>query len=234
MNPYPLLLLDLDGTLVDSFADICDGVRKACEAIGVPATDDLLRFATRGVPLEDFYAHAVGAPFDAPAEAARFTRFVDAYRAHYLPGCVNTTVPYPGVPETLAAIRALARPPVIAVATTKRSETARRVLEGTGLAALIDVVCGSDGLPPKPDPAVLRRAAAEAGVAVEAALMVGDTDRDVLAARAAGCRVCAVTYGGLDAEELATFAPDHLIDAFPRLYDLVTDPAASAGRARPG
>jgi phosphoglycolate phosphatase len=213
MTRYPLVLLDLDGTLVDSFADIAAGVRAACGAIGVDAADGLLALVRRGAPLDELYAHALGRLDD------RFALFADAYRACYVEGggCLTTTVAYPGVATTLAAIRALPDAPRIAVATTKRTASARRVLEGTGLLPLVDDVVGSDGLPAKPDPAILLEAAHRAGIDVRRALMVGDTDRDIVAARRAGARAAAVTYGGLDAEELARHHPDHLLGSFAEL-----------------
>lgn len=222
MSRYPLILLDLDGTLVDSFADIAAGVRAACAHIGVSAADDLLALVRRGAPLEEIYELAVGA---AVAGDPRFTAFAGAYRAHYFEGqgCLSSTVVFPGVRETLAALRALApSPPVLAVATTKRTETARRVLDGVGLLPLFDEVVGADGLAPKPDPATLVEAARRVGVDVRRAIMVGDTDRDVLAARRAGCAAAAVTYGGLAREELAACAPDHLLDRFEELLAVVT------------
>jgi HAD superfamily hydrolase (TIGR01509 family) len=193
---------------VDSFADIRAGIVEACAAIGLAAGEHLLTFACRGVPLEDFYREATGADAHLVGERARFERFVEAYRHHYLPACTLTTVPYPGIVELLQALRARQPRPRLAVATTKRTDTAERVVAGTGLAPLLDAVAGSDGIPHKPDPAVLRRAAALAGVALDAAVMVGDTDRDVLAARAAGIPSIAVTWGGFSEEELVALAPD--------------------------
>jgi phosphoglycolate phosphatase len=213
-----LVLLDLDGTLVDSFADIAAGIRAACQGCGMTASEEILALARRGVPLEDFYRAA--ARLEPVGEG--FARFADEYRASYLPGCAATTLPYPGVVETLHALRARAPRPRLAVATTKRTETARRVLEATGLLPLLDAVVGSDGLAPKPDPAVLRAAAAAAGGDLNGALMVGDTDRDVLAARRAGCAAAAVTYGGLSAEELARHRPDYLLATFSDLLWVLT------------
>lgn len=219
---FPLILFDLDGTLVDSFEDIIAGIRVACAAIGVEPVPDLCRLATRGIPLEDFYLAALGVAHDAPAEAARFAAFVDAYRACYLPGCVNTTRPYPGIPEVLEHLRALTPRPLVGVATTKRTETAERVLEGSGLAGLVDVVAGSDGMAHKPDPAVLRRVAELAGVDLRRAVMVGDTDRDVGAARAAGCVVAGVTWGGFSEDEMRALAPDWLVRAPGELIKILT------------
>jgi phosphoglycolate phosphatase len=212
---HPLILLDLDGTLVDSFDDIAAGVRAACAAIGVPADPAALALVRRGAPLEEIYEVGGG--------GARFAEFAAAYRACYFEaaGCVARTRPYPGVAETLRALRESSPRPRLAVATTKRTETARKVLEATGLLDLVDEVVGSDGLPPKPDPAILLEAARRTGLDVRRSIMVGDTDRDVLAARRAGAASAAVVYGGVGAEELARCAPDHLLGSFEELLSVV-------------
>ncbi len=230
---YRLLLLDLDGTLVDSFADIEASVAAAMRAIGLGDGEGLMPLVRRGAPLEEFYAHATGRDASHAAEAERLAAFGRAYREHYLPRCLATTRAFPGVAETLAAIRAQPERPVIGIATAKRSETARRVLEGTGLLHLVDVVAGSEGIPSKPDPAVLHRAADEARTPIASALMVGDTERDVRAARAAGCAAAAVTYGGLAEEELRPHAPDYLIAEFASLVDVLraASPESSSSRS---
>jgi phosphoglycolate phosphatase len=219
---YAFVLFDLDGTLVDSFADIAAAAERALADVGGRADDALLALCRRGLPLEELYTAAFGAAHDDPAHDARYRRFFDAYRAHYLPSCLERTRPYEGVEDTLASICVRPDAPRTAVATTKRRDTAVRILEGTGLARFIDVVAGCDGIPAKPDPAVLRRAADMAGLGLGAgALMVGDTDRDVGAARAAGCAAAAVTYGGMSRDELAQYAPDHLIGRFAELAEIV-------------
>ncbi len=220
MTDPRLLLLDLDGTLVDSFADIHRGIVAAFAAIGVVAEPAWLALCRRGVALEVFYRRAFGRDPDSAGERARCDRFVEAYRAYYLEHQENTR-PFQGVAETLAWLRAH-RPEVrIAVATAKRSNMARSVVEQCGLEAWIDLVQGSEGLAKKPDPAVLRRAADGLGLPLETAVMVGDTDGDILAAQAAGCRAVGVTYGGWSRDELASLRPDHLIDRFAELRDLL-------------
>lgn len=214
---WDLAVFDLDGTLVDSFRDIVAGIRVACLAIDVPPSNELEKLATRGIPLEDFYLAATGARHDAPGEEQRFARFVDAYRACYLPGCLTTTQPYEGIAGVLAETRRLGMR--IAVATTKRTETAGRVLGGTGLLPLIDVYSGSDGLAHKPNPAVLRRVADLAGIGLERGVMIGDTDRDVGAARAAGCAAIGVTWGGFSADEMRALGPDFVVDTPTQLLD---------------
>jgi phosphoglycolate phosphatase len=213
--PYPLILLDLDGTLVDSFADIAAGVTAASTPTRAQAAAAALALVRRGAPLEEIYAATGGGD--------RFVEFAAAYRAHYFDaaGCIASTAVYPGVVDTLRALRELAPRPVLAVATTKRTETARRVLEATGLLPLLDHVVGSDGLAPKPDPAILVEAARRAGIDVRRAIMVGDTDRDVLAARRAGAVSAAVVYGGVAEEELLLHAPDHVLRSFADLLAVV-------------
>ena len=221
MTKYKLLLLDLDGTLVDSFTDIATSLAAAYQAIGLGDGLDLMPLVRRGAPLEELYEHALGRPPHPVEDAEILGTFQKAYREHYLPRCLDSTVPYPGVVETLTSLRARSERPVIAIATAKRSDTARRVLAGTGLLDLVDVVAGSEGIPSKPDPAVLHRAAGLAGVPVTSALMVGDTGRDVVAARAAGCAAAAVTYGGLGEAELRPHAPDYLLPEFASLIGVL-------------
>jgi phosphoglycolate phosphatase-like HAD superfamily hydrolase len=228
---YPLLLLDLDGTLVDSFADIEASVAAAMRAIGLGEGLELTPLVRRGAPLEELYHHATGRDAAHAAEAERLRAFGSAYRDHYLPRCLDNTRAFPEVAATLATLRALPAPPVIGIATAKRSETARRVLEGCGLLGLVDVVAGSEGIKSKPDPAVLFRAAELAGRDIRTALMVGDTVRDVEAARAAGCAAAAITHDGVGETELRESQPDYLLPTFASLVDVVTGGGAGAGGA---
>jgi phosphoglycolate phosphatase len=216
-----MLIFDLDGTLIDSLADIRAGVIAALAEIGLEATGQVLALCRLGVGLEQFYECATGGRTAAGGE---FERFAAAYRSSY----TVRSGPFPGVRETLAELRRLLPGQTFAVATTKRTELARRVLDGCGLAGSFDIIRGSDGLPHKPDPAVLRDIAARAARSLEHAVVVGDTDRDVLAARAAGCTSVAVTYGGWTRDELAQVSPDHMIDRFAELLEL--EPIARLAR----
>lgn len=216
-----LVLFDLDGTLVDSFGDIAAAAARAFGAVGKAASGELLARCRHGLPLEELYHAGFGAPPDAPAEAGRYRGFVASYREHYAATCLATTAPYPGVADGLAALSRRPERPRLAVATTKRRATALTILAGTGLLEHFDAVAGSDDLPAKPDPAVLARAAAMAGTDLAGGIMVGDTDRDVGAARAAGCVAVAVTWGGMSAGELAAHGPDHLVQTFDEIVALI-------------
>lgn len=220
MGAPHLLLLDLDGTLVDSFADIRRGIIHALATIAVTPTPALLDLCRRGVALEVFYRQALDRDPDDPGEKARLGGFVAAYRDYYLDHQEQTHA-YPGVVATLRELRARRPDLRVAVATAKRSGMARVVVERCGMSGLLDLVQGSEGLAKKPDPAVLARAAERLGVDLAGAVMVGDTDGDILAAQAAGCVAVAVTYGGWSRDALAPLSPDHLIDAFSELAAIV-------------
>ncbi len=210
-----LVCFDLDGTLVDSCRDIADGLRAGFAAVppGGPRDEEAIALAGFGLPLEEFFALARPAGHPAHGHDGE-ARFVAAYKAHYLAHLLDRTRPFPGIVALLEGLRA--RPELrLAVATTKHTDTARRVVEGLGLAAYFHHVRGSEGLVPKPAPDVLLAVADELGVSRAGGIMIGDTARDVAAAHAAGMRSCAVAWGETGAERLQASRP-HAIAHHPR------------------
>jgi phosphoglycolate phosphatase len=220
-----LLCLDLDGTLVDSAADIRAALAVALAAVGPadPALDGAtLATAGMGLPLDEFFALA--RPPSHPASGAEHhARFVAAYREAYHAHLLQETRPFDGVAEALEALaRHRAAGLRLAVATTKKTDTAKRVLAGLGLAERFDLILGTeDGVAHKPAPDLLFLAAARTGRAPESGMMVGDTTRDILAGRAAGMATCGVSYGATGAEPLRAAGADHVIDRFAELVPLV-------------
>lgn len=222
---YSLLLFDLDGTLVDSTADIRAALVHALAA--VPPSDEArdahaLGCAGLGLPLDEFFALARPAPHPAANDAGRL-RFIDHYRDYYHSHLLMTTRPFDGVRETLVAIDELrARGLRTAVATTKKTLTAERVLDGLGLRAHFDLVMGTEPpMPHKPAPDLLLECARRLDRDARAGLMIGDTERDVLAGRAAGMKTCGVTWGVLGADGLQPFAPDFVVSRFAEILSLV-------------
>jgi phosphoglycolate phosphatase len=129
--------------------------------------------------------------------------FLDCYAGRLL----ETTRPYPGIPEALDALA----PRALAVLTNKPGDMSRTILEGLGLAGRFRRVYGAGDLPArKPDPEGLRRLLAEAGVAAEDAVMVGDSAIDVRTARAAGVRALGVAWG-FDPQSLRREPPDAIV-----------------------
>ncbi len=206
------VLFDLDGTLVDSARDLMDAVNAVLAEEGLRAVDLDETRAMIGdgarVLLERALARTGGDPGAAPGLLPRLLALYEA-------GASRHTRPYPGVVETLEALRAAGLR--LAVVTNKPERAARLVLADMGLDRYFEAVIGGDTLPRrKPDPAPVHEALRRLGVAPDRAAMVGDNHHDVEAGRAAGLRVVAVSYGYAHRPP-AELGADRLIDAFAEL-----------------
>ena len=187
VRPDPLVLLDLDGTLLDSGPGITSSAAHAYRALDlpVPSAADLRTFV--GPPIWDSFGRH-GVP------SARTSEAVAAYRGAFADGGMYDTTVYPGVPEALRALRAAGVR--LLVATSKPQVFAVPVCDRTGLAPLLDGVFGAplDESATKAD--VVGRALASAGPGgAGRALMVGDREHDVLGARAHGLPCLGVAWG---------------------------------------
>jgi phosphoglycolate phosphatase len=201
------IVFDLDGTLVDSLADIIGAFQDAFVELGhAPPASERVRELI-GLPLETMYAGF--APAESVAELSR------AYRRIYPQRFTRLSRPFPGVREALALLRA--RGYRLAVATTKRTDMAERLLAALDLSHSIDHIQGTDGFPHKPAPDVVLRALA--ALDAEGAWMVGDTVHDVEAGRAAGLATYGLTWGTHDAERLRAAGADRVEDSLTALLE---------------
>ncbi len=193
-----VVVFDLDGTLVDSIGEILASFAATARAFGLPFDEAAVR-AQIGRPLPETFRRLY--PGQDPEPLVAF------YRDHHLAHLGERARPYPGVRRALFALRRAGFP--LAVAVRLVVATARRLLLRVGLLDLFAHVQGTDeGLAPKPAPDVVLSAARAAGG--RPGWMVGDTALDVLAGRAAGARVYAVTWGAGRPEALAALRPDRL------------------------
>lgn len=212
--PPKVIAFDLDGTLVDSLADIVASFRYAFEELGIAGPDEEAVRALVGRPLDEMYGEFV--------TGERVSALTDAYRRHYPRNFTRRTKIFPGVIEVLTELRSLGYR--LAVATTKRTEMAAALTAAVGLNGHVDHVQGTDGFPHKPAPDVVLRAGAALGGKVE--WMVGDTVGDILAGQAAGARTYAVTWGTHSREELAGARPDLLEASLERLLAVTAAPVS--------
>ena len=188
------LLLDLDGTLVDSVPDLVASVNWLMASRGLPpfTAPELAPLVGDGAPALLRKAMQARGREAAPAD-------IEAFLADYTANPAERSRPYPGVPETLAGLqRARWR---MAVCTNKPEKAARRLLGAVGLLPFFAAIGGGDSFPVrKPDPAHLRATLEAAGGGE--AVVVGDHRNDVAAARGAGLP-CIFALWGYGPAEMA-------------------------------
>jgi phosphoglycolate phosphatase len=196
---FPVYLFDVDGTLLDSAADICGAIQGVVASSNV--TDEFLRrYIGRHLYdlFQDLYPDRTREQMDV---------MIADYRALYLARKHASTKPYPGIGEALASL-----PGLKSTATTKGTPTTRAVLEMFGLLPHFDHVQGTDGFPAKPAPDVILASLDVFGVQAEDCLFIGDSATDMEAGRRAGVKTCAVLWGYGRREEMARWAPDYWIE----------------------
>lgn len=183
------LVFDLDGTLIDSRRDITTAINRMREELGLPPLQLEQVVTMVGEGARKLVERALGPDFS----REEIDRALARYLVYYWDVCLETTQPYPGVPEMLAA---LARSYPMALLSNKGEALSKKILEGLGLAGHFREVLGGDSLPTrKPDPAGLRLLAKRLGVPVRRLLLVGDTWVDAETARNAGCPFALVEWG---------------------------------------
>ena len=200
IRPFRLYLFDVDGTLVDSAADICGTIQQVLRASGRDDVTDAFLRRYIGRHLLDLFTD-----LEFPAES--IDQMIADYRSIYTAGGhVNTSV-YPGVAEMLSQLGGLK-----STATTKGTPTTKVILEKFSLIKYFNHVQGTDGFPAKPEPDVILKSLEILGVSPKDCLMIGDAPSDMEAGRRAGVQTCAVRYGYGDLEAMARFSPDFWID----------------------
>jgi phosphoglycolate phosphatase len=200
------VLLDLDGTLVDSEPGIVASCAAALRALGHEPADALEIKRAIGPPLEEILQVLLQARGD-----DRLDRAVTAYRQHYAEDGLLVSTPYPGIGDALADMRRAGLR--IYLATSKREVFARRILENLKLAGYFDGIYGSvsDGrLDHKPE--LLTHVLSEEGIDPSHSLMVGDRRHDIEGARAVKMRSLGVLWGYGSRDELEAAGADQLLE----------------------
>lgn len=218
---FPVYLFDVDGTLVDSAADICGAIQCVLSSVARTDIEDEFLRGYIGRHLLDLFEHLF--PNHTPEQ---IEDLIVEYRRVYPARNHSSTLLYPGVTEALSKL-----PGRKSTATTKGSPTTRVVLDKFGLLAYFDHVQGTDGFPAKPNPDVIFAALDALGASTGDCLFVGDSGADMEAAKRAGVKSCAVTYGYGTREALGVWAPDYWISDLRELAALA--PSSKPDSAEP-
>lgn len=205
--PYPLVIFDLDGTLVDSAADIAEALNRTLEDWQLPRVPE----ATVLTWIGDGVRRLVEQAFTAARSDIDLDRVMPGFMRHYEACLLRSPRLYDGVVSALEALRALNV--TLAICTNKPSAMVAPLLAHLGVQGFFAMVLGGDSLPErKPSGVPLRHIAAAFGVAPTAALMVGDSITDYRAAVDAGMPVALVRYGYPRGLDLATVDAVAVVD----------------------
>lgn len=223
-----LLIFDLDGTLIDSEADLALSMNATLRRFGraVLPEEVIASYVGHGVLVLVRRAFGAEASEELVEQAAAY--FLNYYRNHML----DHTAPYAGVREALDDLR----PRRMAVLTNKPVNFSRQIIAGLQLDGYFSFVYGGNSFEQKkPDPVGILRLMADTGVPAEATLMIGDSDTDIQTGRNAGVWTCGVTYG-IGSHTLTSAPPDLLLGDLRELKPALAKNGAggSAGASKSG
>jgi phosphoglycolate phosphatase len=227
-RPLAAVLFDLDGTLLDTAADIALALNRAVAEHGwppVPAVD-VRQMIGRGAPM---LVHRAAASQQRTLDEATHAAVLDRFFHHY--GALQefdevAALPFEGAAHALRSLHDAGLR--TAVVTNKQQRFAIGLLKRLGLSDWVDVVVGGDTCERrKPDPQPLLFACESLHVSPKQALMVGDSINDVQAARAAGIPVLCVPHGYNEGQDPRTLPCDKLLNTLADLPALLLQPAAA-------
>ena len=214
MSTAPIVVFDLDGTLVDTAPDLISALNHVLDREGLPpiplhAARNMIgagarKMIERGLELEGRVMTV--------KDIDRLTADFIGYYAEHI---ADASRPFEGLESALDDLSASGCR--LAVCTNKLEWLSKRLLDRLGLSPRFAAICGADTFGvSKPDPVILRQTIARAGGELASAIMVGDAGTDVGVARRAGVPVIGVTFGYTDVP-IAELRPDRLIDHMSKL-----------------
>jgi phosphoglycolate phosphatase len=226
------VVIDLDGTLVDSVPGIAEAVRRMLLELGralLPA-ETVRDYVGQGIGV--LVRRVLAGSRDGEPDPALLARALPSFERHYSDTVSFGCAIFPGVPEGIAAFRAAGAR--IGCVTNKAARYTEALLAALGLGDEFEVVVSGDTLPHrKPHPAPLLHAAERLGVAPARMLMIGDSGNDVAAARAAGCPVFCVDYGYSEGEDIRGLDTDAIVASLVEAARLARVAPASRLASRP-
>jgi len=217
--PAPVIVFDLDGTLVDTAPDLVDTLNVIFAREGLPLVPYETARSLIGGGARGMIARGIEADGREVRPEKLEQMFID-FVAHYSAHIADRSRPFPGLTHALDMLAADGFR--FAVCTNKLERLSRHLLDALDLTHRFAAICGQDTFGvQKPDPDVLRRTVAAAGGALQGTIMVGDSGTDIRTARAAGIPVIAVDFGYTE-EPVAKLRPDLVISHFGQLPDAVS------------
>jgi len=211
-----MILIDLDGTLVDSVPDLAYCVDELMTRLGRPPYGEAAVRNWVGNGVERLVRRALIGQLDGEPSDADFDRAYPIFLELYSENTSKRSVLYPGVREGLDYLLTNGYP--LGCVTNKAAQFTLPLLKDLGILDAFGLVVSGDTLPEKkPHPAPLLHAASHFGVGPSKALMIGDSVSDVKAARAAGFQIVCMSYGYNHGQDIRLAEPDAVIDSMAEL-----------------
>ena len=206
-----MILIDVDGTLVDSVPDLAYCVDAMMERLGRPPCGEAGVRNWVGNGVERLVRRALVGSLDGEPPEADFARAYPLFLDLYARNTSKRSCLYPGVRDGLDMLKSVGY--TLGCVTNKAAQFTEPLLRDLGVFNDFAIVISGDTLPrKKPDPEPLLHAAAFFGVAPKSSLMIGDSVSDVRAARAAGFQIVCVSYGYNHGMDIQDARPDAVID----------------------
>ncbi|MFO7602493.1 MAG: phosphoglycolate phosphatase [Gammaproteobacteria bacterium] len=211
-----MVLIDVNGTLVDSVPDLAYCVDEMMKALGMPPHGEARVREWVGNGVERLTRRALIGQLDGEPDEALFARAYPIFMALYADNTSKRSSLYPGVQEGLAYLKSAGYK--LGCVTNKAEQFTVPLLTDLGVAGDFEIIISGDTLPvKKPDPGPLLHAAEFFGVKAQNALMIGDSVSDVKAARAAGFQIVCMSYGYNHGVDIREANPDAVIDSMAEL-----------------
>lgn len=220
-----MILIDVDGTLVDSVPDLAYCVDEMMQQLGMPIHGEAKVREWVGNGVERLTRRALIGQLDGEPDDALFQKAYPIFLELYAENTSKRSCLYPGVEEGLAYMQAAGYK--LGCVTNKAEQFTHPLLKALGVFDRFSIVISGDTLPEKkPHPMPLLHAAEFFGVEPGRALMLGDSVSDVKAARAAGFQIVCMSYGYNHGVDIRDANPDAVIDSMVELQGLLETAAA--------
>jgi phosphoglycolate phosphatase len=214
-----MVLIDLDGTLVDSVPDLAWCIDQTMQALTLPLRGEAKVRNWVGNGLQCLIERALADDINGTPSDALYAKAYPVFMDFYAENPCNLSQLYPAVNEGLAWFKSQGIR--LGCVTNKTEQFTLPILENLGILNQFELVISGDTLAvKKPDPAPLLYGAEFFNVAAADSMMLGDSINDVKAARAAGFSIVCVSYGYNHGVDIAAANPDSVIDSFAELAGL--------------
>ena len=215
-----MVLIDVDGTLVDSVPDLAYCVDAMMSELGMPERGEKRVRHWVGNGVERLVKRALVNQLDGEPDAALFSKALPVFEALYRENTSKRSRLYQGVKEALDFLKTTGVR--LGCVTNKASQFTLPLLQDLGVHDYFEVViCGDMVERKKPDPMPLLQAAEQLQTEAKASMMLGDSMSDVNAARAAGFQIVCMSYGYNHGEDIRDYDPDAVIDSMAEIKHIV-------------